>query len=262
MQDKTTDLSLLSIHELLTRLDDLEKERVRILSQYEPPELEADRENAKRQKAEIRGEIAKRLKAEDHETLAVAAQNFSDTYGPLLQASLPEVPENLQSLPNKELDLLTADVEQRITRFTEFYPNLDGAQSTWVREVLDAHRHQLQEERASRGLPPLARIEASPPVTGADAAKKEPVRNTPRPTIQLDDHEKKIWPVIQRGSKGPTYCRELENAGVRPRRTKFWKDCPGNYPAAYRDPYWRKRVQDEKSRIARKGKLSKTLARE
>jgi hypothetical protein len=80
--------------------------------------------------------------------------------------------------------------------------------------------------------------------------------------VQLSEREQKIWTVIQRGSKGPIYCRELENAGLKPRRTKFWKDCPGNYLAAYRDSRWRKRVQDEKSRIARKGKLAKTLAGE
>ncbi len=85
--------------------------------------------------------------------------------------------------------------------------------------------------------------------------------NTPQltPTPVLTEHEKKIWAVIQRGSKGQAYCRELENAGVKPRRTGSWKGCPGTYPAAYQEGEpWRHRIQDEKSKTRRKAKLPKT----
>jgi len=78
-------------------------------------------------------------------------------------------------------------------------------------------------------------------------------------TAVLTEHEKKLWEVIRRGSKGLAYCRELENAGVKPRRTRSWKGCPGTYPAAYQagEP-WRHRIQDEKSRTLHKAKLHKT----
>ena len=85
--------------------------------------------------------------------------------------------------------------------------------------------------------------------------------NTPQLTRTpvLTEREKNIWEVIRRGSKGLAYCRELENAGVKPRRTGSWKGCPGTYPAAYQlgEP-WRHRIQDEKSRTRRKAKLPKT----
>jgi len=73
-----------------------------------------------------------------------------------------------------------------------------------------------------------------------------------RVRADLTLREKKIWEVAQRGSKGATYCRELARAGVKPRRTKSWESCPGTYPAAYMDPYWRQRIQDEKSKVKKK----------
>jgi hypothetical protein len=85
--------------------------------------------------------------------------------------------------------------------------------------------------------------------------------NTARParTPAPNDREKKIWEVIQRGAKGLAYCRELERAGVKPRRIKSWKGCPGTYPAAYQvGKPWRHRIQDEKSKIRAKAELSKT----
>jgi len=73
-------------------------------------------------------------------------------------------------------------------------------------------------------------------------------------TPVLTEHEKKVWDVIRRGSRGAEYCQELHAAGVRPRRS--WKDCPGTYPAAYLDCRWRQRINDEKSKIRRKAELA------
>ena len=85
-----------------------------------------------------------------------------------------------------------------------------------------------------------------------------------KPRQRLSSRERKIWGVIQRGSKGLTYCRELENAGVRPCRKGVWQDCPaGTYPAVYHlGESWPHRIQDEKSKIKRKAELAKTLASE
>jgi hypothetical protein len=70
---------------------------------------------------------------------------------------------------------------------------------------------------------------------------------------ELTERERKILVVIRLRSKGMQYCRELENAGIRPRKTGAWKDSPGTYPTAYQagEP-WRHRIQDEKSKIGRK----------
>lgn len=74
---------------------------------------------------------------------------------------------------------------------------------------------------------------------------------------ELTDHERRICVVIQRGSKGRQYCRELDSAGVAPLRTGVWKDCPRKYESAYLEGEpWRHRIQDEKSKVRRKAKLA------
>jgi hypothetical protein len=88
--------------------------------------------------------------------------------------------------------------------------------------------------------------------------RRDQAPNAPNPTVELTSREQKIWKVIQRGSSGPQYCRELQNAGINPRKTGVWKDChAGTYPAAYQlgEP-WRHRIQDEKSKIKRKAILA------
>jgi hypothetical protein len=82
---------------------------------------------------------------------------------------------------------------------------------------------------------------------------------------QLGDRELRIWAIIQRGARGPGYCRELDSARIAPPRKGIWKDCPRRYESAYRqgEP-WRYRIQDEKSRVRRKAELAglTKLARE
>jgi hypothetical protein len=75
--------------------------------------------------------------------------------------------------------------------------------------------------------------------------------------IQLTDRELKIWSVIQRGVRGPQYCRELDSARIAPLRSGIWKDCPRKYASAYREGNpWRHRIQDEKSKVRRKAELA------
>ncbi len=96
----------------------------------------------------------------------------------------------------------------------------------------------------------MAQLQPEPKTakSGATAGKQQ---------TQLRPREQTIWDVIQRGLKGLQYCRELEAAGIRPKRVGSWKGSPSTYPAAYQagEPY-RHRVQDEKSKIRRKGELA------
>jgi hypothetical protein len=70
----------------------------------------------------------------------------------------------------------------------------------------------------------------------------------------LTGREQKIWNAIQRGLKGAQYCRELHNAGVRPRTSWIKAGCPGTYPGAYLfGAPWRHRIQDEKCDVRKKG---------
>ncbi len=92
----------------------------------------------------------------------------------------------------------------------------------------------------------LARIlKASPRLAAKNGAVPTP----------LNARENRLWSVIQRGSEGPTYCRELHEAHLSPSKKWIAKGCPGTYPQAYLDPYWRQRIQDEKSKVSRRAKL-------
>lgn len=98
----------------------------------------------------------------------------------------------------------------------------------------------------------------------APIVEADPARNASRPTVELTEREKEILEVIHRGPRGRQYCRALDHAGIKPRRSGLWKDGPGTYLGAYDegDP-WRQRIQDEKSKIRRKAELAtrKTLAK-
>jgi hypothetical protein len=72
----------------------------------------------------------------------------------------------------------------------------------------------------------------------------------------LKERDVKILAVIQAGSKGMQYCREVQNAGVKPHRAWIKDSCPGTYPGAYLEPKWRQRINDEKSKIRRKAELA------
>ena len=77
----------------------------------------------------------------------------------------------------------------------------------------------------------------------------------PKKPPVLTAHEKKIWAVACQGAKGMQYCRELDRAGIRPRKTGAWRGCPGSYAGAYLDGQpWRKLIQDEKYKVSSKGK--------
>ena len=96
--------------------------------------------------------------------------------------------------------------------------------------------------------------------TSASAPKQSPERMaSPQATVGLTDRESNILDVIQRGSRGLAYCRELDNAHIGTRREGVWRGAPSTYAAAYRvGKPWRHRIQDEKSKINRKAKLAKT----
>ena len=90
--------------------------------------------------------------------------------------------------------------------------------------------------------------------------KANPRKEKGRPTGHSWPHgsREKILDVIQRGSRGLAYCRELDNANIGPRRLGAWKGAPSTYTAAYQaGKPWPHRIQDEKSKINKKAKLAK-----
>lgn len=57
-----------------------------------------------------------------------------------------------------------------------------------------------------------------------------------------------IFGAIQAGLKGQKYCATLDSRRVRLPDQWIEEGCPDMYGKAYREPRWRKRIQDEKSR--------------
>lgn len=139
-------------------------------------------------------------------------------------------------------------------------------------KVLKEIAHRIKERLTSEQRSALDNLRvrfAHEKEVARQAATAEPLvepRQEPHTVeqVHLTLREQKIWEVIQLGSTGPQYCRELQNANIRLPRTGVWRECPaGTYPAAYHlgEP-WRHRIQDEKSKVRRKAHLAKTLASE
>ena len=132
----------------------------------------------------------------------------------------------------------------------ELRSRLIGRMEWWKAEG----RRYLSEQKAH-----AARPQGGAP--GQNDAANDVLRTEDRPPtiVRLTNREKTILEVIQRGSKGLAYCRELDTEGIKCRRTRSWQRCPTTYPAAYQaGSPWRHRIQDEKSKILRKAKLAKT----
>jgi hypothetical protein len=118
----------------------------------------------------------------------------------------------------------------------------------FVREVLSGPWRHRAIEDAKRHVT-LAHLIAKP---------QESTARSSAPQSQLNDREQKIWEVIRAGPRGMQYCRELEKAGIRPRKKGAWTGAPGTYLAAYTEgQQWRQRIQNEKSKIKQKAKLAK-----
>jgi hypothetical protein len=132
----------------------------------------------------------------------------------------------------------------------ELRSRLIGRMEWWKAEG----RRYLSEQKTH-----AARPQGGATVQNDRASDVLRTEDRPPTIVKLTDREKTILEVIQRGSKGLAYCRELDTAGIKCRRTKSWEGCPTTYPAAYQaGSPWRHRIQDEKSKINGKAKLAGT----
>jgi hypothetical protein len=92
-------------------------------------------------------------------------------------------------------------------------------------------------------------------VGGSEAAAKKMSAARRRRRKHANPHKEKrigiIRGALEACAKGIQYCRLLDErlAPIPPE----WRDegCPDTHVLAYKDPKWRQRIQDEKSRIAR-----------
>jgi hypothetical protein len=68
------------------------------------------------------------------------------------------------------------------------------------------------------------------------------------------ERDKVIFRADREGLKGLRYARDLD--GQELKTPEHWqkKGCPKSYAAAYKEPYWAKMIQSEKSRITKRMK--------
>jgi hypothetical protein len=85
----------------------------------------------------------------------------------------------------------------------------------------------------------------------AASTREKPKRARRRKKRILTRRERDILGVIQLGSKGAKYSRDLESRKISPEPRWIAEGCPATYPEAYKIPKWRQRLQDEKWRLAK-----------
>lgn len=100
-------------------------------------------------------------------------------------------------------------------------------------------------------------FETRTPLSAETPDAEELPSKAPASVLALSQREKAIWSIIQNGSRGPTYCRELDAAGISPPRKGIWSKGPRTYEGAYKSGdnrlvHW---IQDEKSKIRRRAEL-------
>ena len=155
------------------------------------------------------------------------------------------------------------------------WDRMNETETEHVQEVVEDRFNQLLVMELDRAVDEahveLAIKAPNNSVRAAPSAASELEEHTARkPTKgispRLTARQEKIWGVIQQNVRGLAYCRELDNAGVRPPRKGVWAKGPGTYCGAYREgESWPHRIQDEKTKIKKKAeraKLARKLAGE
>lgn len=61
-----------------------------------------------------------------------------------------------------------------------------------------------------------------------------------------------VFGALQNGLKASKYCAALDGRGLRVPDPWVEDGCPSTYAQAYKDPKWRKRIQDDKCRYGRR----------
>jgi hypothetical protein len=126
-------------------------------------------------------------------------------------------------------------------------PTEDSLSRTWLRRTIDNHHREQDRQKELEHERKLAEIRNAVP-----AQLQTPSRKRNRKSDEERDHDNAIRDIIRDlpELRGLDYCREVDGRTSIPKR---WRDdgCQASsYAKAYRDKAWRKRIQDEKTRIA------------
>lgn len=118
--------------------------------------------------------------------------------------------------------------------------------------IADPVAHTQSQEPTSESIAPTSQTDAVN-LEGITTQSPRSNRKRTRDKSEPDIHrEKIIRQAIKDGLMGVGYCSFLDANHVEPR--KSWKGdplWPGSYVKSYKSPVWRRRIQDEKSKINR-----------
>jgi hypothetical protein len=173
-----------------------------------------------------------------------------DYVGYMTDEAYDDAPEYIHQI--RELTKERAMVIQNLQKF-EITPRdaeMIGAQ---LREQWDVNRSlELAQlagitSRSTLALP--TELKQSSPIASSRKSSR-PVRR--RKKHRLSTSEEKILEILKKGElRGIVYCHALELENIPPRMEWIKEGCPAAYPEAYKNPKWRKRIQDEKCRLSK-----------
>ncbi len=90
------------------------------------------------------------------------------------------------------------------------------------------------------------------PETADRKVQPAPAKRNAKKTRTESHKTAVIFGAIQMCLKGPKYCAALDNRKIRLPDRWVEEGCPDTYAQAYKEPQWRKRIQDEKCRYGEK----------
>ncbi len=191
--------------------------------------------------------------------------------------------ENQQRLAReRELEPKTQTIQEALLRsvaLKQFADSNDGQKlakavrdaDSWLRSVSLGAKNAMQTiealgPRKSDSLveewygPQAAPSQSLSPTNST--SKPKPTRKVKPPSRSEMKRRAVIFGAIQAGLKGEKYCSALD--GRRVQLPGTWKEegCPDTYGQAYKEPRWRKRIQDEKCRYGEQYRLTPVGERE
>ncbi len=132
---------------------------------------------------------------------------------------------------------------------------------------LEVEARELEhEQRIAKVNPPAKSASAATRMLdGATSPAAENLKKRTRSKSRdQQTREELMLPVLKKGHDGVRYCLDMDRGRVPPLKRWIQQQWPGSYATAYRDPVWRKRLQDDKYKVRRRlvkaGRLTPPLA--
>jgi hypothetical protein len=129
---------------------------------------------------------------------------------------------------------------------------MDKLRDKWSTKLEIATRDNEYQEHLTRGREAQQASALAVPTLSAPPATRSQTttRGGRKARVQSDPKRYRvIFGAIEANLKGKEYCAELDSKRLSLPREWTKQGCPTTYTTANKDPKWRKRIQDEKSRF-------------